>query len=101
MAKNLKIVDKIIAWGKDRNLYIMGDVKTQTLKLGEEYGELSRAVIKKDKPNIKDALGDMFVVMVGIAEHEDMRIEDCIESAYNVIKNRKGKMFNGNFVKNE
>ena len=41
----------------------------------------------------------MVVVLTSIAKFEDMLIEDCISSAYNVIAKRTGKMVNGTFVK--
>ena len=41
----------------------------------------------------------MVVVLTSIAKFEDMFIEDCIKSAYNVIAKRTGKMVNGTFVK--
>ena len=53
----------------------------------------------KDKPEIKDAIGDMVVVLTNLAVLENMDIEDCIKSAYNVISKRKGKMVNGTFIK--
>jgi hypothetical protein len=47
-----------------------------------------------------DAIGDIIVVLTNLAAIEEVKIEDCLNSAYNVIKNRKGKMINGTFVKN-
>ena len=41
----------------------------------------------------------MVVVLTNLAVLEGMQIENCIESAYNEIANRKGKMENGTFVK--
>jgi NTP pyrophosphatase (non-canonical NTP hydrolase) len=95
------IYDLIRQWAKDKGIYAKGDPKTQYLKLMEEAGELSRAILKKDKPEIIDAIGDMVVVLTNLAELEGLAIEDCITSAYNVIKNRKGKMVNGTFVKQD
>lgn len=46
-----------------------------------------------------DALGDMYVVMVQVAMQHGVSIEYCIHTAYNEIKDRKGKMINGVFVK--
>ena len=48
---------------------------------------------------IKDAIGDMVVVLTNLASLCGLVIEDCIDSAYNEIENRKGKMINGTFVK--
>jgi NTP pyrophosphatase (non-canonical NTP hydrolase) len=93
------VYDLIRQWATDKGIYAKGDSKTQYLKLMEEAGELSRAILKKDKPEIIDAIGDMVVVLTNLAELEGLAIEDCIQSAYDVIKNRKGKMVNGTFVK--
>ena len=66
----------------------------------EEAGELAQALLKKDMPEVKDAIGDMVVVLTNLAHLEGFTIEECIDSAYIEIINRKGKMVNGTFVKN-
>jgi NTP pyrophosphatase (non-canonical NTP hydrolase) len=93
------IYDKIRIWAKAKGIYDKGDSKTQYLKLMEEAGELSRAILKRDRPEIIDAIGDMVVVLTNLAKLENLDIEDCIVASYNVIKSRKGKMVNGTFVK--
>ena len=92
--------DLIRQWASDRNLYDKGDTKTQFCKLMEEAGELGRAVLKNDHKEFVDAIGDMVVVLTNLAELGGTSIEDCIDSAYNEIKDRKGGMKNGTFVKN-
>ena len=99
-------MDKLLAlisdWHFQRKITVNGNSSTQTIKLGEEYGELCAAIVRADKPEIQDALGDMFVVMVAIAELEDLYLEDCVESAYAEIKDRKGYLNKmGNFIKEE
>ena len=91
--------DLIREWAETRGLYNNGDPKTQTLKLMEEAGEICRAVLKKDEPEIIDGIGDCVVVLTNLAELVDTPIEDCIEAAYNEIKDRKGKMVNGTYKK--
>lgn len=93
------VYDLIRAWANDKGIYKSGDSKTQYVKLMEESGELARAILKQDKPEIKDAIGDMIVVLTNLAYLEGFDVEDCVTSAYDVIKNRKGKMENGTFVK--
>jgi hypothetical protein len=102
-------------WARQRGLYDKGDVKTQFLKLQEETGELAKAILKDDTKEIIDAIGDIIVVLTNLTEltgikiesktdirdFKQLTIEDCIDSAYNVIKNRTGSMKNGTFVKNE
>jgi NTP pyrophosphatase (non-canonical NTP hydrolase) len=96
---NTNIYDLIRIWGKEKGIYEKGDSKTQYVKLIEEVGELAKALLKNDKPEIIDAIGDIVVVLTNLAKLENLLIEDCIVSAYDVIKNRKGKMENGTFVK--
>jgi NTP pyrophosphatase (non-canonical NTP hydrolase) len=91
--------DLIRTWASDKGIYKSGDSKTQYLKLMEEAGELAEALLKKDRPEVIDAIGDMVVVLTNLAELENLKIEECIESAYDVIKSRQGKMVNGTFVK--
>ena len=93
--------DLIRDWAEKRGLYNAGDPKTQTLKLMEEAGEICRAVLKKDEPEIIDGIGDCVVVLTNLAYLCDTSIEECIEIAYNEIKDRKGKMDNGTFKKND
>jgi NTP pyrophosphatase (non-canonical NTP hydrolase) len=93
------VYDLIRSWANDKGIYKSGDSKTQYVKLMEESGELARAILKRDKPEIKDAIGDMIVVLTNLAYLEGFEVEDCVTSAYDVIKNRKGKMENGTFVK--
>ena len=82
-------------------MYDKGDTKTQTLKLVEEMGEICRAVLKDDKPEIIDGIGDCVVVLTNLSELIGVPIEDCIQTAYNEIKDRTGKMDNGTFKKDE
>jgi NTP pyrophosphatase (non-canonical NTP hydrolase) len=92
--------DLIRNWAAVRGIYDNGDNKTQYVKLMEEAGELAKALLKDDKPEIIDAIGDMVVVLTNLAHLEGLDIEDCIDSAYKEIADRKGKMINGTFVKN-
>ena len=87
-------------WATERGLYHGGDTKTQYCKLMEEAGELGRAILKKDSDEFVDAIGDMVVVLTNLAHLGGVSIEHCIDSAYNEIKDRKGGMKNGTFVKN-
>ena len=93
--------DLIREWASKRGLYENGDPKTQALKLVEEVGETCRAILKEDRAEAIDGIGDCVVVLANLAELLEMRIEDCIREAYNEIKDRKGKMANGTYVKND
>ena len=91
----------IRAWADKRGLYDKGDTKTQYCKLMEEAGELGRAVLKNDQAEFEDAIGDMVVVLTNLAHLGGTTIENCVDSAYNVISKRTGKMVNGTFVKDK
>ena len=91
--------DKIREWAEQRGIYEHGDPKTQYLKLIEEAGELGRAILKDNEGEQLDAIGDMVVVLTNLAELLGLSIEECVESAYDVISKRTGKMINGTFVK--
>jgi NTP pyrophosphatase (non-canonical NTP hydrolase) len=100
MRENLTF-ELIRGWARQRGIYRNGDTKTQCLKLYEEAGELSKAILKEDRDEFIDAIGDCVVVLVNLAELGNVSIEHCIEMAYTQIANRKGKMINGTFVKEE
>ena len=93
------IFENIRQWANDRGLYDKGDAKTQLIKLYEESGELSQALLKNDKAGIIDAIGDSVVVLTNLAHLVGTDIEICIKSAYDEISNRTGRMINGTFVK--
>ena len=91
--------DMIRAWAKQRGLYDSGDPMTQYAKLMEEAGELAQGLLKSKDDEVVDAIGDMVVVLTNLAHLKGVTIEHCINSAYQEIKNRKGSMVNGTFVK--
>ena len=93
--------DLIREWADERGLYEKGDAKTQYIKLMEEAGEVGRAILKQDEPEVIDGIGDMVVVLTNLAELIGTPIEECIARAYDVIAKRTGKMVNGTFKKDE
>lgn len=93
-------VELIKKWAEDRNLQT-GNPQGQIMKLLEESGELASGVAKNNEPVIKDSVGDIFVVLTVLCLQLDIDIEECIDLAYNEIKDRKGKLIDGVFVKEE
>jgi len=89
---------RIKAWAEKRNLDT-ADPNKQILKLGEEFGELCEGLAKNKPEDVQDAIGDMYVVLTILSMQLGLNIEECIAGAYNEIKNRKGQMVNGVFVK--
>ena len=97
--KLLNLIGNVIVWHYDRNLIEGSTDKDQTLKLLQELGELSDSVCKgKD---IRDDIGDMLVVMLNITERNGVSLTECLERAWNDIKDRKGRMVDGIFVKEQ
>lgn len=95
-----ELTNDISQWHSQRKITVNGNSLTQTVKLGEEFGELCSGIVRKDKNTIEDALGDMYVVMVAIAELEGTNMQRCIDLAYGEIKDRKGYLNElGNYIK--
>ena len=67
----------------------------------EEAGEICRAVLKDKRDDVIDGIGDCVVVLTNLAKLAGTTIEECIDAAYNEIKDRTGKMDNGTFKKDE
>lgn len=160
--KVLDLVEKVEVWATEKGIFEKGTVEAQMVKTLEEITEMQMAIIKDDKEEIKDALGDIFITIIvgskmantnireciedycvdenkiemdkmqrigtwihlinfyldivgepydkngssfmlillsNYADVYDLKIEECLESAYNVIAKRKGKMIDGMFVK--
>lgn len=93
------IENKVVEWAKQRELVKLGNAPKQIIKLQEEVGELASAFLKNDYPEIKDAIGDIQVVLIILSEQLNIDYKKCLEDAYNVIKDRKGKTENGTFIK--
>jgi len=92
-----ELIEKVEQWHVDRNLIDGANDKDQVLKLLQEMGELSDNVCKGN--DIRDDLGDMLVVMINIMKRNNITMEECLQVAYDDIKDRKGKMIDGIFVK--
>lgn len=92
-----ELIEKVDKWAEDRNLISGSDSKSQTLKLISEVGELSDNVNKKR--DIRDDIGDCIVVLNILARQNDLSLSECLQVAYDDIKDRKGKMVDGVFIK--
>lgn len=152
-----ELTARIVGWAQDRNLIEGSDVKNQCIKLGEELGEAHEAITNMNDAELKDAIGDMYVVATIMAaqlgssitramelpveqlgmnietyfgrvcgcvargkpaeetlrflgrmvtileeqctENEDYTLLDAVAGAWEVIKDRKGRMVDGVFIK--
>ncbi len=91
---------KIVQWAEARKIIQNSTAEAQLLKAVSEMGELADATIKHDEDAIIDAVGDVMVCLVNYCAIKDISIVNCMEVAYDQIKNRKGKLMpNGVFVK--
>jgi len=97
--KHMTKFDLIRQWAVDRNLVDGSNPQAQTVKLIEEIGELAAGVARGDQARIEDGVGDAVVVLTILASQTGLRIEDCIEAAWSEIKDRKGRMVDGVFIK--
>jgi len=91
---------KIIQWSESRKIIPNSTPEVQLLKAVSEMGELADATIKKDKEAVVDAVGDVMVCLINYCALQDINLVDCMEVAYDQIKNRKGTLLpNGVFKK--
>ena len=90
-------IQQVVSWHLARNLIHGSTDKDQVLKLIQEVGELSDSICKEQSPI--DDIGDIMVVLINIALRNNLSLTDCLNHAYNDIKDRKGQMIDGIFVK--
>ncbi|MBT2215852.1 MazG-like family protein [Virgibacillus dakarensis] len=93
-----ELTANIEQWAAEKGLD-EADPNKQILKLAEEFGELCQGMVKGNATQVIDSIGDMYVVMTILSMQLDTDIRDCIQFAYDEIRDRKGKMVNGVFVK--
>ena len=88
-------------WGRERNIISKENRSRQALKVMEEVGETMAALARGDRDQLMDGIGDSIVTLIILAAQSDMSAHDCLQSAYNEIKDRKGRMVDGVFIKEE
>lgn len=93
-----ELVKLVEEWAREKNLDI-AEPEKQMLKVVEEVGEVAAALARNNKNNLRDGIGDVVVTLVILAMQNDMDLYECLNQAYNEIKDRKGKNVNGVFVK--
>jgi NTP pyrophosphatase (non-canonical NTP hydrolase) len=94
-----ELTKAIETWGTGRGILPYPNPMAQFKKTQEEVNELLEGIQKEDLNEIKDAIGDIFVTLVMQTKAWNLSMAECVESAYDVIKTRTGKMVNGQFVK--
>lgn len=92
-------IGKVLDWSNERNIIQGSTLLAQYAKVVSEIGELGDALLKNNKDESEDAIGDAMVVLINIAAMCNTDLNTCLSKAYEQIKDRKGIMFNGAFVK--
>lgn len=92
------LIDNVTGWFEEKGLH---DVKMQMVKTVEELGELAHEISRgnTESRELVDALGDIIVTIIGLCHHLNIPFEAALSLAWNEIKDRKGKVINGSFVK--
>jgi len=97
-----QFAENVKAWAEARGIYEHSSKHAQALKAVSEMGEMADAVIKGDRDALQDSIGDVIVCLVNLSEMSGLDINECCESAWREIKDRKGRMVAGGaFVKDE
>lgn len=89
----------VLAWAEQKGILQNGTPIAQASKTSEEVEELHVAIETNNREEVIDALGDILVTIIIQAEMQGLKLTECLESAYNVIAKRTGKMVNGQFQK--
>ena len=95
----LELEEKIVEWALVRGITDPENASKQMLKVMEEVGELASAVAKKNEDATIDAIGDVLVTIIILSYQLELNPWECLETAYEEIKNRKGKTIGGVFIK--
>ena len=95
-----RLIEEIIEWGREKGI---DNPDKQTIKLMEECGELAHEISRSryNSDEVKDAIGDITVVLIILADILDLDFGVCLSIAYDAIKDRTGSTINGSFVKEE
>lgn len=94
------LFDEVVEWGRDRGI---NNPAMQFAKLNEEAGEIAHELTRKHlhTDEMADALGDTLVVLIILADILGYDLRECLKGAYDVIKDRRGRTEDGNFIKEE
>ena len=94
-----ELTTAIEKWGFDKGILPNANPIAQWKKTSEEVNELYEGIKKEDLEEIKDAIGDVFVTLIMQTKAWNLSMAECVQSAYDVISKRTGKMVDGQFVK--
>ena len=94
------LIESVKNWGRARNIT---NPDKQTLKVIEEASEIVREIVRGryDSIDLQDAIGDTTVTLIVLADILGYDFLECLELAYDTIKDRTGKTKDGTFVKSD
>ncbi|WMZ82779.1 MazG-like family protein [Staphylococcus pseudintermedius] len=93
-----QLIEQVEQWSIDKNLH-NGNPDRQALKFYEEAGEIGAALSRGNLEALKDGIGDTVVTLIILAQQHGWTLQECLQFAYDEIKERKGETINGTFVK--
>ena len=93
-----ELIKQVVQWSIDKGLD-KANPRDQFLKVSEEVGEVAAALARGDKLALIDGIGDVVVTLILLAQQNGLELQDCLQYAYDEIKDRQGKMVDGVFVK--
>ena len=96
-----ELSDNVLVWAQEKGILVKDNAPKQMLKVLEEVGETAGALLKSNEEEIKDGIGDSFVTLIILSKQLGLTPTECLEAAWNEIKDRTGKTVDGVFVKNE
>lgn len=95
-----ELTENIVKWFHDRGIAQNATKLSQAVKMMEEAVEVLDAISTGNRADLMDGIGDVFVTLVGLSEVSGVDIWECIDMAYNDIKDRKGYLRpDGTFIK--
>ena len=97
-----ELIENITQWADDKGILVPDNAPKQSMKIMEELGETMGAILKgKNTDEVIDGIGDILVTVIILSKQLGLNPTECLESAWNEIKDRKGKTVNGTFIKEE
>ncbi|MCE4960589.1 hypothetical protein BU649_10430 [Staphylococcus chromogenes] len=95
-----KLIKQVEQWSIDKGLH-NGNPDRQALKVWEESGEIAKAMSRNRIEELKDGIGDTVVTLIILAQQHGWTLEECLQYAYDEIKDRTGETRNGTFIKSD
>ena len=97
-----ELIENITQWADDKGILFSENVPQQSMKVMEELGETMGAILKGKKTDeVIDGIGDILVTVIILSKQLGLDPTECLESAWNEIKDRKGKTVDGTFIRED